>query len=206
MRLRIRSTNLTPLGLTSSLLGSGILAIAAFRAMWRMSSNFPLAWWAAAAVFIGALIGGQLLVNVREFTFDATSQALIVRERWLGFIRRRPRSIGFADIAAIFLRSQESVYAVVVLRSGEKLYPRWPGKVREINRYCAAVKRVTHTGRISATERAARGRRARSSSIVSLTAHIREVVHETRTGFCPRCGAAVGANGRTCPACGLRLS
>lgn len=172
MRLRIRSTNFTPFGLTSSLLGSGLLAVAAFRATWKMSSNFPLAWWTAAAVFMGALIAGQLLVNVREFTFNAASRTLIVRDRWLMFIRRRPKSIEFADILAVYLRSQESVYPVIVLRSGKKLYPRWPGTVREINRYCAAVKRITHVGRISVSEQRSRGRAGRLLSILTLTAAV----------------------------------
>ena len=170
MPLRIRSTNLTPFGLVGSLLGSGLLAVAAFRVTWRMSSNFALAWWVAAAVFMGALIGGQLLVNVREFTFDAVSRTLIVRDRWLMFIRRRPKSIEFADISAVYLRSQESVYPVIVLRSGKKLYPRWPGTVREINRYCAAIKRITHVGRISVSEQRSRGRMRRLWSILTLAA------------------------------------
>src|SRR6185312_2154648 len=68
------------------------------------------------------------------------------------------RLIPFADIAAIYLRTIENVQAVIVLRSGKKLYPYSSGTPRKTNRYCAAVKRIAHVGRVLPAERRARGK------------------------------------------------
>ena len=167
MRLRLQTKNATPLGMIGSLMLAGLLAVAAFRGAWAVSSSFSVSWWAAAGAFFGGLIGGISLINVRQYTFNAAVQTLIVQDRWLGFIRGKRRDIPFAEIAAVYLRSGEGVFAVVVLRSGKKLYPCSAGTGRKVNRYCAAVKRITHVGRILPAERRARGRNAGDDRLVS---------------------------------------
>lgn len=188
----------------ASLIVGAAVAVGSFQVAWRISADFRLAWWAALAALIGALAAGQLLIVVREYTFAAATRTLTVRERWLGLIRRKPRFIPFADIAAVYLRSGESVQAVVVLRSGKKLYPRRPGTPREINRYCAAVKRITHVGRVLPAERRWRGRGAWRKRREGPTL-LGEMFQHARSGVRPRCGATAGADGKRCPACRLRL-
>lgn len=155
--LRICSSNSTPLGIMASLLVAALLVVVAFRVVLSLSFTFAVAFWAATAVFVVAMMVGPLLINLRQYTFSAALRTLTVRERWLYFLRRRPRSIPLSEIAAVYMRSNESLYPVVVLRSGKKLYPRLPGSPREINRYCAAVKRITHVGSMLPSERWARG-------------------------------------------------
>lgn len=161
VRMAVHSRNASSFGVVCAVGGGAALTVAVFRLVLSLSHWFALSWWLGTATFIGSIIVGQLLIHVRDYAFDGRTKTLVLQDRWLGFLPGRRRVIPFAEISGVHLRSRETVDAVVTLASGRKVCPCWSGTPRQIHRYCGVIKRITHVGTISKSERRARGRSRR---------------------------------------------